>query len=282
MPPLSFPLIALTNSALAVERGPIHSGFGRHTDLTQDGSLIMNQASRSNQIRAANGTQAESTTPPGDDPGERTASDALAERRIPPAVVKRLSLYSRALSELERDKVEKVSSSELGALLGLNSAQVRKDLAYFGQFGVPGFGYPVADLRRHIKSILGTDREIRVALIGVGHLGTALLSYGGFRRQGFRIMCAFDREPRDPTVGEEKIPVFNISELEKRVEELGVDFAILTTPSETAQELTDRMVAAGITAILNFVPRRLDVPDHVMVHYVDLAIEMESLSFYIR
>jgi len=206
----------------------------------------------------------------------------VADRRIPPAVVKRLSLYSRILADLERSKVEKVSSSELARLLDLNSAQVRKDLAYFGQFGVPGFGYPVMDLRRNIKRILGTDREIRVALVGVGHLGTALLSYGGFRRQGFRIMCAFDRDQRDTTIGDENIPVFRITELEKEIRRLEVDFAILTVPVDVAQSVATRLVDAGISAILNFVPCRLEVPDHVKVHYVDLAIEMESLSFYLR
>lgn len=237
---------------------------------------------RSPSQPTGNGPPARAHAPASGEEAEKHADSEPGDKRIPPAVVKRLSLYSRALSELERDKVEKVSSSELGRMLGLNSAQVRKDLAYFGQFGVPGFGYPVADLRRNLKSILGTDREIRVALVGVGHLGTALLSYGGFKRQGFRIMCAFDREERASAIGEERIPVFHIDQLEEQIERLNVDFAILTMPAETVQELTDRLVGAGITAILNFVPRRLEVPRHVKVHYVDLAIEMESLSFYIR
>lgn len=204
------------------------------------------------------------------------------DRKIPKAVIKRLSLYSRVLQNLERDKVEKVSSTRLAELLGINSAQVRKDLAYFGQFGVPGYGYHVSELRRNLKRILGTDREIRVALVGVGHLGTALLSYGGFRKQGFRIMCAFDREKRDAVVGEEKIHVYNVSELQRRIAQHRVDFAILTVPQEAAQAVTDKLVEAGITAILNFVPTRLQTPDHVKVHYVDLALEMESLSYYLR
>ncbi|MBI5154854.1 redox-sensing transcriptional repressor Rex, partial [Candidatus Poribacteria bacterium] len=163
-------------------------------------------------------------------------------RKVPKAVIKRLSLYSRVLQMLERNKVEKVSSTELADQLGLNSAQVRKDLAYFGQFGVPGFGYPVEELRRRLKHILGTDREIRVALIGVGNLGTALLSYEGFGRQGFRILCAFDVEIRSRVVGPHEVPVFQIAELEERLREFQIDFAILTVPAEAAQAVTRRLV----------------------------------------
>ncbi len=202
-------------------------------------------------------------------------------RKIPNAVIKRLSLYSRALHDLERSKIEKVSSTQLAAKLGFNSAQVRKDLAYFGQFGVPGFGYPVSELRANIKHILGTDREMRVALIGVGYLGTALLSYGGFSRQGFRILCAFDKAIKDPHVGVDRVPVFRIEELETRLAEFEIDIAILTVSQEAAQEVVNHLVRAGICAVLNFVPIRLEAPDHVKIRYVDLAIEMESLSYYI-
>jgi len=204
------------------------------------------------------------------------------QRRIPGAVIKRLSLYSRALQTLERNKVEKVSSTELAKELGLNSAQVRKDLAYFGQFGVPGFGYPVEDLRKNLRRILGTDREIRVALVGAGNLGKALLSYGGFGRQGFKIRWAFDVSPGSDGIGPERIPVYPIDRLEEIIEVEGVELVILTVPADASQSVTDRVVAAGVTAILNFVPSRLQTPDHVKVHYVDLAIEMESLSFYLQ
>ncbi|MCB2153657.1 redox-sensing transcriptional repressor Rex [bacterium] len=210
-----------------------------------------------------------------------TGDSSSSERKIPKAVIKRLSLYSRALQTLERDKVEKVSSTELGEMLGLNSAQVRKDLAYFGQFGVPGFGYPVGELREKIKAILGTNREIRVALIGVGHLGTALMAYGGFGRQGFLITCAFDVAP-EKLSGESRVPVHSTDELEQRLDEYEIDLVILTVPAESAQGLTNRIVNAGIKAILNFVPMRLQVPDYVKVHYVDLAIEIESLSYYLK
>ena len=202
---------------------------------------------------------------------------------IPAAVIKRLSMYSRVLQLLELNKVEKISSTELARQLGLNSSQVRKDLAHFGQFGVPGFGYYVADLRRRVKQILGTDKEIAVGLVGVGHLGTALLSYGGFSRQGFRIACGFDVKPPDPpVVGPMNAPVYPIGELEARLAEHCIGMAILTVPADAAQPLVNRLASAGVTAILNFVPRRLEAPDHVKIHYVDLAIEMESLSYYLK
>lgn len=224
-------------------------------------------------------------SPPPDNRSSKDRPDHLlspAERRIPAAVIKRLSLYARALQNLERDKVEKVSSTELARALGLNSAQVRKDLATFGQFGVPGFGYPVADLRKQVRQILGTDREIHVALVGVGHLGTALLSYAGFRRQGFRIVCAFDKEVKGERVGEDQVPVYDVEELEKRLREHEITFAILTVSVDAAQSIANRLVAGGVTAILNFVPVRLQLPAQVTVHYVDLALEMESLSYYAR
>lgn len=216
--------------------------------------------------------------------GESEAKqNADGPERIPTAVIKRLSLYTRALQILELNKVEKVSSTELGRQLGLNSSQVRKDLAHFGQFGVPGFGYHVSDLRSRLKQILGTDREVAVALIGTGHLGTALLSYGGFSRQGFRLVCGFDiRVPDPPFLGPGDAPIHPMEQLEEKIRDLGIGMVILTVPADAAQQIVDRVVAAGVSAILNFVPRRLETPPEVKVHYVDLAIEMESLSYYLK
>ncbi len=204
-------------------------------------------------------------------------------RRIPKAVIKRLSLYARVLQKLSIRGSEKVSSRELGEALGLNSAQVRKDLAYFGQFGVPGLGYYVEELRGRIKRILGTDRMVRLAVVGVGNLGQALLSHSPqFARDGFQIVAAFDADKRK--VGGERagVPVFHVGELEARLRELVVDIAILTVPAGAAQQMAEEVIHAGITAILNFVPERLIVPDHVRIHYVDLSIEIESLSYYLK
>ena len=202
--------------------------------------------------------------------------------KIPKAVIKRLSLYSRVLQNLEIKNIHKVSSKDLGDLLGINSSQVRKDLAYFGQFGVPGFGYYVSELRTKIKEILGTNRPLRIGLVGVGNLGTALLSYTGFGKQGFNIIVAFDNDNRKIGKKKNNIIIEDIANLEKIIKEKQIEIIILTVPLEIAQEITDRALKAGITTILNFVPTRLIVPDYVTVHYVDLSIEIESLSFYLK
>lgn len=203
-------------------------------------------------------------------------------KNIPKAVIKRLSLYARALKIFSVNRIEKLSSQELGETLGINPAQVRKDLAYFGQFGIPGFGYYVEELRKNIKEILGTDRMVRIALVGVGNLGQALMSYATFRQEGFMIVAAFDSDKRK--VGGERngVPTFHSDDLTTKLKELAIDIVILAVPVSAAQGLTDVIVAAGIQAILNFVPVRLVVPQRVKVHYVDLTIEIESLSYYLK
>lgn len=204
-------------------------------------------------------------------------------RSIPDAVIKRLSLYARILQVIELDQTEKVSSAELALRLGLNSAQVRKDLALFGQFGVPGFGYHVSDLRRELRRILGTDRQVRVILIGVGNLGSALLSYGGFLKQGFTMLWGFDSHPDEAAVrSRSSVPIYHVDELEARLAASQVDIAVLAVPAPAAQQIADRLVALGVRAILNFVPARLQVPEHVQVRYVDLSLELESLSYYVQ
>jgi redox-sensing transcriptional repressor len=216
------------------------------------------------------------------------STDSLGERefeghKIPKAVIKRLSLYARVLQKFSISGIDKISSKELGDALGLNSAQVRKDLAYFGQFGVPGLGYYVEDLRTRIKGILGTDRTVRLALVGVGNLGQALLSYTTqFSREGFRMVAAFDADKRK--VGGERIgvPVYHIGELAPRIKDLAVDIIILAVPAGVAQQALDTAVEAGVKTILNFVPERLIAPKGVKIHYVDLSIEIESLSYYLK
>ncbi len=200
--------------------------------------------------------------------------------QIPKKVIKRLSLYLRLLRNL--NKVSTVSSQALAESLGFTSAQVRKDLAYFGQFGTPGVGYSVSDLLRNLERILGTDREVRVAIIGAGNLGSALMSYGGFSRHGVRIVMAFDTDIHK--IGTERggVWIFSMDSLEERLLAAEIDIAILTVPAEVAQSVADRVVAAGVSGILNFVPVHLRVPAHVRVQYVDLAIEIESLSYYLR
>lgn len=205
-----------------------------------------------------------------------------ADKPIPKAVVKRLSLYSRVLQNLEMKSISKISSKKLSEHLGLNPAQVRKDLAYFGQFGVPGVGYYVTELRSQIKRILQTDRSVHVAIVGVGNLGQALLSYSGFERQGFQIVGAFDIDHAKVGTTVRDVQIYHMDELEHRVRLLAVEILVLALLPESAQAAADRAVKCGITAILNFVPVRLVVPPYVKVHYVDLSIELESLAFYLR
>ena len=203
-------------------------------------------------------------------------------KTVPKSVIKRLALYSRTLHRMELNGVTRVSSKTLADRLGVNPAQVRKDLAHFGQFGVPGFGYRPRDLREQLRKILGTDREIRVAIVGVGNLGKALLSYVGFRAQGFKFVIAFDTDQRKIGHTINNVKIVNTKDLEKIIRKKHVDIVILSVPSNVAQEVTDRLGKTGINAILNFVPLRLLVPPMVKVHYVDLAIELESLSFYLK
>lgn len=212
----------------------------------------------------------------------RGADRRASIEQIPKKVIKRLSLYLRLLRNLEMNKVSTVSSQALAESLGFTSAQVRKDLAYFGQFGTPGVGYSVSDLLRNLERILGTDREVRVAIIGAGNLGSALMSYGGFSRHGVRIVMAFDTDIHK--IGTERggVWIFSMDSLEERLQAAQIDIAILTVPADVAQSVADRVVAAGVSGILNFVPVHLRVPPHVRVQYVDLAIEIESLSYYLR
>jgi len=195
--------------------------------------------------------------------------------------IRRLSVYARCLAQLEEDGVSTVSSRELAERYGLNSAQVRKDLAYFGEFGVRGIGYYVSGLRAELKRILGLDREWPVALVGFGSLGSALSRYRGFERQGFRIVAIFDEDPGK--VGREVAgtPILPSSRLAGEIKARAVQIAIIAVPPEAAQGVTDQLVGGGIRAILNFAPARLKVPREVRLTDVDLSIELETLSFYL-
>ena len=197
----------------------------------------------------------------------------------PKAVVHRLSLYLRELQRLQRDGEETISSTQLGRLLGLSDAQVRKDLAYFGQFGYPGVGYRCQELMEQIRRILGTDRRWPVYLVGVGHLGQALLGYKGFGEQGFEIVAAFDIDPRKigQTLG--GVPVLDLQQIGEQVQRTGVRLVVLAVPAAEAQRVAEQLVGAGIHGILNFAPVTLSLPEGVSSVGVDLAIELEQLLF---
>lgn len=197
----------------------------------------------------------------------------------PKAVVHRLSLYLRELQQLIRDGSDTTSSTQLGRLLGLTDAQVRKDLAYFGQFGYPGIGYRCTELVQEIKCILGTNEAWPVALVGMGHLGQALIGYRGFEQQGFRIAVAFDIDPGKTNRSIHGIEVHHLDSLQQVVRELSLRLAILAVPSSAAQQVAEVVAAAGIDGILNFAPVTLTLPESVHRVGVDLAMELEQLSF---
>jgi redox-sensing transcriptional repressor len=195
--------------------------------------------------------------------------------------IRRLSIYTRCLSQLEEDGVKTVSSQELAERFNLNSAQVRKDLAYFGEFGVRGIGYYVVGLKAELQKILGLDREWSVVLVGFGNLGSALFHYKAFARQGFRVVAIVDENPAKIGREVERVPVIASRDMVREVKARGIQIAILAVPAESAQAVTDELVAAGIRAVLNFAPTRLKVPRDVRLKNVDLSIELETLSFYL-
>ena len=198
---------------------------------------------------------------------------------VPKAVINRLSLYLRELQRLVRDGHETTSSTQLGKLLEFTDAQVRKDLAYFGQFGYPGIGYRCTELIDKIKDILGTSQRWPIAMIGLGNLGRALLGYRGFSHQGFEIACVFDVDELKVNKQFEGIPVYHLDRIVEMIPRLGIRLAIIAVPAPAAQKVADALVAAGIEGILNFAPVTIAVPKHINLEGVDLAIELEQLSF---
>ena len=201
--------------------------------------------------------------------------------KIPEMTIRRLSVYTRCLLQLEEDGVKTVSSTELAERFSLNSAQVRKDLAYFGEFGVRGIGYYVSGLKAELQRILGLDREWAVALVGFGNLGSALFHYKGFGRQGFRIAVVVDDDPAKIGREIDSVPIVSSRDLAREIKVRGIQIAIVAVPPEAAQTVTEQLVAAGIKAVLNFAPTRLRVTRDVRLKNVDLSIELETLSFYL-
>lgn len=199
--------------------------------------------------------------------------------RISDSTVRRLSHYYRVLGELEAEGRRVVSSHRLAESEGITSAQVRKDLSYFGSFGRRGLGYDVAHLRHEIRGILGLDRRWRVALVGAGHIGVALANYRGFERQGFDIVAVFDADAArvGTTVAGQRVRPFG--ELVGNGSGERFDIGVIATPVTAAQEVADALVAVGVRAILNFAPRKLQVAEHVSVSTVDMTMELEGLSF---
>jgi redox-sensing transcriptional repressor len=199
--------------------------------------------------------------------------------RISESTVRRLSHYYRVLEEVEAEGKRLISSHRLAEREGVTSAQVRKDLSTFGSFGRRGLGYNVAHLRQEIRAILGLDRRWRVAVVGAGNIGSALLAYRGFERQGFDVVAVFDRDAH--RIGQRlgDWTVQDVSRLREAAAELRFEIGVIATPLRAAQDVADALVGAGVRGILNFAPRKLFVPSHVALRTVDMTVEFESLSF---
>jgi redox-sensing transcriptional repressor len=204
------------------------------------------------------------------------------DHEIPDIVIGRLPVYLRELSRMERDAGKTTTSShELAERLGISSAQIRKDLSHFGEFGKQGTGYHISYLIERLTEILRLTREWPVALIGAGFLGHALASYRGFQRRGFTISCVFDSDPTK--IGERigDLMVQDVDDLETALRERGIEIAILAVPADAAQTTTDRLVEAGIKAILNYAPVSLTVPPGVHVSHSDPVVQLQQMTYYL-
>lgn len=200
-------------------------------------------------------------------------------RKIAESTVRRLSLYLRFLEEFEEQGAKTVSSEALAARGGTTSAQVRKDLSFFGSFGKRGLGYQVPALRLELRDILGLDRRYQVVVVGAGKIGSALVQYSGFKDRGFEMASIYDVDPRKIGKLWNGLTVRDVAHLEKDLKGRPADIGAVVTPAEAAQAVADRLVACGITAILNFAPIQLLVPDSVTVKTVNLVLELEALSY---
>ena len=203
----------------------------------------------------------------------------MKNMKIPEVAVSRLSVYSRFLTQIEKSGVSRISSGEIAAGTGGTPAQVRKDLAYFGEFGTRGVGYNVAELNKEICNILGIGKKWRVILIGAGNLGSALTQYAGFKSRGFEIEAVFDNDLNKVGLRLNGTPVMAINRIYDYVVENKIDIAIIAVPEKNAQDIADLLVTSGIKGILNFAPVSLNIPENVQVRNVDLAVNLEILSF---
>lgn len=201
--------------------------------------------------------------------------------KISEAVVRRLPIYLRYLNELKLRNVQTVSSQDLGHKLDLNPAQIRKDLAYFGEFGKKGIGYDVDYLIEKIRQILKLDQTIHVALVGAGNLGRALSNYNAYQNDNMRIVAIFDAMAEKFEAHIQNLRVQPMDELEETIKRLGVRIGIITVPAPEAQNVANQFVAAGVEAILNFAPVIIKVPNEIRVHHADFTTELHSLAYYL-
>jgi len=200
-------------------------------------------------------------------------------RKISDSTVRRLAVYLRFLEQSAAQNLATISSAELARRGGTTSAQVRKDLSFFGSFGKRGLGYSVPELSERIRDILGLKRAHRVVLVGAGQMGGALLHYRGFRQHGFDVVAVYDKDPKKIGTRSNGLLVRDVRQLEADLKKEPTDIAILVTPAEAAQEVADRLTRAGVKAILNFAPVPIAVPSDVAVQSVNMALELETLSY---
>lgn len=200
---------------------------------------------------------------------------------IPDIVIGRLPVYLRALTRLAEEGHMVTSSKDLGQRLGISSAQIRKDLSHFGGFGKQGTGYQISYLIEQLRQVLHIDREWEVALVGAGDLGSALAHYKGFADRGFHIACIFDNSPQKigKKIGE--FTVLPIDDLERMVKQRGIKIAMIAVPAAKAQEVADKLITAGIRAILNYAPMNLNTPSHVRVQYIDPVVQLQRMTYYL-
>jgi redox-sensing transcriptional repressor len=203
----------------------------------------------------------------------------MTSKRIADSTVRRLSLYLRFLEEFENAGLTTVSSEELAARGGTTSAQVRKDLSFFGSFGKRGLGYQVGELTQRMRRILGLERDWRVVIVGIGKIGSALAQYEGFQQRGFRVVGLYDTDPAKVGREVDGLRVRPIESLAEDNRERPVDIAVIAVPAAAAQRVVDQVVAAGITGVMSFAPIQLHVPADVTLNTVNMAMELERLSF---
>lgn len=206
----------------------------------------------------------------------------LKEMKIPEATVSRLSVYSRYLTEVEKQNIVNISSGEIAEGMGGTPAQVRKDLAYFGEFGTRGVGYNVKQLNQEIMNILGLTKRWNVILIGAGNLGSALSQYRGFRERGFQIIGVFDNDLNKVGLKLNGLPIYAVNQMADFIENNDVAIGIIAVPAEYAQDIADILVETKIKGILNFAPVVLTIPDNVEVRNVDLTVNLEVLTYNIE
>jgi len=210
-----------------------------------------------------------------------TITIKMSSQKIPSIVIGRLPLYLRVLTQIEAKEVRITSSQEMGEYLGISSAQIRKDLLHFGEFGKQGTGYNVRFLKTQLMKILKIDREWNIALVGAGGVGTAIVKYAGFQGRGFQIALVFDNDPSKIGQTLEHLTILSSNNIKQEIELMKLKIAMVAVPAEYAQEVTNQLIEAGIRSILNYAPTNLSVPPKVRIVHIDPVIGLQHMTYYL-